>query len=157
MLDDGERRALANIEKFGCHNIHVFAEDGFPPFTYSIGLATTRSGPDLCIVGLEQRLAGSVINHYAERLLSGERFVAGHRYTGFLEGFDVCFEPAAQRHYVDCFGWAIWYYRGSDFVMNQLIYPSINGSFPWEEGASDDYRAWQTILTEDGHTAFDRT
>jgi hypothetical protein len=157
MVDDAERRALENIEKFGCHIIHVWGEDGLPPFTYSIGLATTRSAPDLCIVGFEQDLAGSVINHYADRLLSGERFVSGHRYAGFLEGFDVCFERVARRHYEDYFGWAIWYRHGLDFVIDQMIYPSIDGPFPWEEGASDEFRTWQTILTEDCRTTFERS
>ena len=43
LMDSGEKKALADIEKFGCHIIHVIGEGESPPFSYSVGI-TRASG-----------------------------------------------------------------------------------------------------------------
>jgi len=156
MFDRHEQRVIDNIEKFGCHVVQVYAESDLPPFSYSIGIAVTSSRPDLCVVGLQEPVAGSVVNAYSERCRAGQTFVPGTLYADFLDGFDVCFEVVSRRYYEEYFGWSLWYNRGTEFDMLQMIYPTTAGKFPWSKDVSDGFRSWQPILTEDGHTSFDR-
>ena len=37
-MDEYEQKALDDIEKHGCHVLHVMEEDNYPRFTYSIGI-----------------------------------------------------------------------------------------------------------------------
>ena len=156
MLDKHEQKALDDIEKYGCHILQVFAEGDLPPFSYSLGIAATASRPDLCVIGLKESVAGALINIYSERCHAGETFAPGKLYSGFLDDFDICFEVVSRKFYEEYFGWSIWYNRGTEFSMLQLIYPTTSGVFPWSKEVSDGFKSWQRVLTEDGRTSFDR-
>ena len=149
-LDEQEQRALANIEEFGCHVLNVMEGEGQPNFSYSIGIEKKQSKPDLIIVGLKSELAHSMINNYKDRLLEGEIFEPGNYYSDFLEGFDVCFIEVEKSHYGEYFGWGLWLNKSHDFNMLQLIWPTTDGVWPWNEDKSDFYIWAQPILNKDG-------
>jgi hypothetical protein len=153
-MDLYKQKALDDIEKYGCHILQVMEEGKEPPFSYSIGMATTYQKPDLCVIGLKEPMAKFVINEYALMLKDGENFEIRKWYSGFLEGFDVCFENVAEKHFRKYFGWGLWYYKELKFQMLQLIYPTTSGIYPWEEHAPQDFMEWQIILTKDGEIRF---
>ena len=153
-MDAYEQNALDNIEKYGCHILQVMEEGNEPPFSYSIGLVTTYQKPDLCVIGLKESMAKFVINEYALLLKNGENFEIKKWYSGFLGGFDVCFENVDKKYFRQYFGWGIWYYKGVEFQMLQLIYPTTSGIYPWAEQAPQDFLEWQPILTKDGKASF---
>jgi len=64
----------------------------------------------------------------------------GKFYKGFLDGFEVTFKEVQKKHYSEYLGWAKWLYRGDDFRVLQLIYPSAAGVWPWAENAPDDFK-----------------
>lgn len=38
VMDPAEKKARADIERFGCHVVHVLAEGDLPAFSYSVGI-----------------------------------------------------------------------------------------------------------------------
>ncbi len=137
-MDKYEEQALSDIEKYGCHIIHVLEEGQAPGFSYSIGIEQKTGQPEIIVTGLKQELTHFLINDYNSRVKSGEIFKPDKKYQDFLEGFDVIFKPVNRRHYADYFGWANWLYSGNNFRVMQLIYPSTSGIWPWEPEAPAD-------------------
>jgi hypothetical protein len=43
-------------------------------------------------------------------------------------------------------GFARWYYDGDDFPVQQVVWPSKTGLFPWHPEASIEFRAKQPVL-----------
>ena len=149
-MDQHEERALDNIKLHGCHVLQIMEEDDFPPFSYSIGIRTNYQKPDLCIMGLHRDVALFAINEYAHYLKEGKTFEIGQLYSGFLEGFDICFENVAKKHFRKYFGWGLWYYGEQHFDVWQLVYPTTSGIYPWYENVPEEFLKDQTILTETG-------
>jgi hypothetical protein len=145
-MDPSEAKALANIEKYGCHVLHIMEEDDLPEFTYSVGIERASAAPEAVVVGLRRELSHSMINEYNRRIREGEAIRPGQLYEGFLEDFSVTFKPVEKSHYEEYFGWNRWLYSGNDFRVLQLVWPSTSGIWPWEEKASDDLRKIQPLL-----------
>jgi len=138
-MDKGEEKALSDIEKYGCHIIHVMEEGEYPRFTYSIGIEKNTGQPELLVTGLKRELALWIINEYNSRVKSGEVFEPNKFYSDFLDNFDVTFKEVEKTHYREYFGWDIWFYKGEDFKVLQLIYPSTSGVWPWDPGVTEDF------------------
>jgi len=147
MSDDRESVVLANIEKYGCHIWHIMAEGGEPWFDYSVGLQKTTGAPEIIIIGLKQPLAKWIINEYKRLVQAGQRFKHAERASGFIEGFDVLFLEVERSYYSNYFGWNRWLYRGDDFEVLQLVWPTTKGVWPWQPEASDGFDRWQPILS----------
>jgi len=147
-MDAGEKKALADIEEYGCHVIHVLEDEEGPPFSYSVGVQKTSGAPEVIVFGLRQHIAHFLVNEYNRRIRDGERFAAGARYEGFLEGFRVQFEVVTQDHFDDYMGWDKWLYGGRNFQVLQIIYPTTDGIWPWEPAASEQFRQRQPILSD---------
>jgi hypothetical protein len=56
-MDADEIRALDDIDKYGCHILHVLEDNGHPRFTYSIGIQSRSNQPELIVTGLKKELA----------------------------------------------------------------------------------------------------
>jgi len=146
-LDRGEKKALADIDQYGCHIIHVLGEDEHPPFSYSVGIQRSAGRPEVVVIGLEDELAQFIINEYNARVQRGEEFKPGQSYSEFIDRFEVAVEKVDQEFYAEHFGWNLWLYDGPDFHVLQIIYPTTEGVWPWEVDASDSFRTWQRVLT----------
>ncbi|HYR28170.1 MAG TPA: DUF4262 domain-containing protein [Thermoanaerobaculia bacterium] len=146
-MDAGERKALADIDRYGCHVIHVAAEGDLPPFSYSVGIQRSSGRPEIVVIGLKRDLAHSIVNEYNGRVQDNEVFTPGALYAGFIEGFDVTFETVDRAFYMEYFGWNLWLYSGPEFEVVQLVYPTTNGEWPWQSEVPEWFREWQPILT----------
>ena len=146
--EPGDEKALADIEEFGCHILHVMEDDTSPRFSYSIGIEKTSNHPELIVTGLKRELAHWIINEYNHRVRGGERFEPDSLYAGFLGDFDVIFRPVLKEHYEEYLGWGRWLYKGDDFNIYQLIWPSTNGKWPWDSDAPDEYTYFMPLLCE---------
>lgn len=145
-MDPDEEKTLADIAEYGCHVLHVLAENDLPPFTYTVGIERASSAPEIVVIGLKQPIAHSVVNEYNRRVRSGERFSPGQVVSGFIGGFDCQFREVHRSHYREYFGWDIWLYGGTEFRMLQLVYPTTAGVWPWDQEASEWFVAWQPLL-----------
>ncbi len=56
-LEADERKLVDDIEKYGCHVVHVKPQQPIPGWTYTIGLYETLQQPELIVVGMKQDLA----------------------------------------------------------------------------------------------------
>ncbi len=146
-MEQYEQNILQHIEKHGCSVTSVFdPKEVEPPYSYSIGIATSSRAPELIIVGLSAKLSHWMINEYNRRVRSGEQFLAGVLYLGFLEGFAVQFGPVAREYREEFMRSACWLHGGSEFDALQLIWPNTSGVWPWEAKASKWFRANQPLL-----------
>jgi hypothetical protein len=145
-MNSGEEKALHDIEVYGCHVIYVLAEEELPPFAYSVGIESTSQAPELIVIGLKRELAHSIVNSYNKRIRTGERFEHGRGYSDFVGGFDCQMRPVDSSHYRDYLGWCRWFYKGDNFRVMQLVYPTTSGIWPWEPQASEWFRKWQPLL-----------
>jgi hypothetical protein len=143
-----DKKALDDIEKFGCHILHVMEEGDEPPFSYSIGVQKSTGAPEAVVIGLKQPIAHHVLNEYNSRVRNGERFANGKEYSGFIEGFPVQFELVAPQHYDEYFGWTKWLYGGTAFSVLQIVFPTTEGVWPWDSRASEWFRKRQPILSD---------
>jgi hypothetical protein len=146
-MDDSDRKVLENIERFGCSVMHIAAEEGLPPFAFSVGITKTSSAPEVIVVGLKQPMAHFVVNEYNRRIRAGEPVAAGQKYSGFIEGFDVLAERVHTSNYHEYLGYNLWLYQGPDFEVLQLVYPNTSGVWPWEDSANEWFRNWQPMLS----------
>ena len=151
-MDSEEEQALADIEEYGCHVIHVLEDEEGPPFSYSVGVQKSSGAPEVIVVGLKQPIAHFILNEYNARVRAGETFAAGRRYDGFLEGFEIQLEPVASEHFDEYLGWNKWLYGGNDFEVFQIVYPTTDGVWPWEQGASEWFRLRQPLLCDPRRT-----
>ena len=138
-MDKNDEKALADIEKYGCHILLVLESEDHSRFAYSIGIEQRTGHPEIIITGLKHDLAHSLINEYNERVKAGEVFESDKYYSGFIENFDVTFKKVEQKHFKDYFGWARWLYKNDEFTVLQLIYPSTSGVWPWDPNAAEDF------------------
>jgi hypothetical protein len=145
-MEPGKEKALADIEKYGCHVIHVLEDEEGPPFSYSMGVQKTSGVPEVMVIGLKRPIAHFVVSEYNSRVRAGERFAAGSRYDDFLEGFKVQFEVVTSEHFDEYLGQNKWLYRGKNFDVFQIIYPTTDGVWPWEAAASEWFRQRQPVL-----------
>lgn len=148
-VDANEQQALDDIEKYGCHIIHVMEEGVLPPFAYSVGVSKTSHVPEVIVIGLKRPMAHFVVNDYNRRVRAGERFAAEEYYSGFLEGFDIRFASVAKEHHEEYLGWNRWLYGGDSFDTFQIVYPNTSGIWPWDEAAPLSFREWQPLLGSD--------
>jgi hypothetical protein len=145
-MDDGDEKTRRDIEKYGCTVIHVMEEGDLPPFAYSVGITEQTGEPEVLVIGLKRELAHSVVNTYNRRVRDGERFESGKLYSGFIGGFDVLAEEVPRREYGEYFGHCLALYRGPNFRVLQLIYPTTTGIWPWSAEASEWFRKRQPVL-----------
>jgi hypothetical protein len=147
-MDDGAKKTLADIEAYGCQVIHVLEDDQGSPFSYSVGVQKSSGAPEVIVIGLDQPIAHFVVNEYNRRVRSGERFIPGKRYDGFLDAFLVQFEVVGADRFDEYLGQNKRLYGGKDFEVLQIIYPTTDGIWPWEERASEWFRGRQPILSD---------
>ena len=47
------------------------------------------------------------------------------------------------------FGQAQWYYDNDDFRVQQIVYPTVKGLFPWDDDFPAEMKNWMLILNHD--------
>jgi Domain of unknown function (DUF4262) len=152
-MNEQDRKILEDIEQFGCSVMHIAAEDELPPFAFSVGITRSANAPEVIVVGLKQPMAHFVVNEYNRRVRSGELLISGHRYAGFIEGFDVLATDVDASNYDEYLGYNLWLYQGQNFKVLQLVYPNTSGIWPWEKPESDWFRSWQPLLSDPARTS----
>ncbi|WP_019605050.1 DUF4262 domain-containing protein [Teredinibacter turnerae] len=149
-MSKSDQKTLNDIREYGCHVLGVLEGEEEPTFTYSIGIFETQGKPELLILGLDPKLAQSMVNQYNRLLKEGELFEAGKYYSGFLEGFDVCFVEVDKKYHNEYPLACNTHYGDSPYSVMQLIWPTTSGLWPWDENVSDFYLWSQPILNSSG-------
>lgn len=143
-MNEYEQKIIRNIEDHNCHVTSVFDDTEVEPnFTYSVGIPKSADKPEIIILGLDHKLAHSVVNNYCRRVIDGEEFEVGEYYSDFLQGFSVAFYPVSDKYKKQYMLSACWYHGSESFEALQLVYPTTSGVWPWEEGASTSFKTMQ--------------
>lgn len=122
-LDAVERKVLDSVRRYGWHVIQVFEEDDRPAFSYTIGLAHRFEHPELIVIGLEDEIAGGILNRIAASIRDGERVAPFSRLRGHLDDAALLAVPVKKTAYREHLGVARWFHRGDDFDTLQLLWP----------------------------------
>lgn len=144
--DEGEQKLLDDIRKFGWHCLNVLGDEENEPFSYTIGLFQTYGHPELLIYGLPRDLAHSVLTIAADAAADGKPLDLEEPTDALLEGYPCLFVPVPHSEYPEHVGFGRWYYQGDSFPVQQIVWPSKAGLFPWHPEASQAFRRKQPVL-----------
>jgi hypothetical protein len=61
-MNSGEQKALEDIDKHGCHVLHILEEGKLPPFSYSLGIYKTSKAPEIIVIGLKEPISHFIVN-----------------------------------------------------------------------------------------------
>jgi hypothetical protein len=139
------KRGQTMVRRYGWMVQAVLANDQQPTYSYSVGLSTTFSHPEIFMVGFHPDMCRSLINVAGNHIKGGMRFDAPCLSDVILESFPAAFLPV---HFGSAYdhsnaGRAI---LGHSFDAVQLFLPDAAGLFPWESGCDPQYAAVQTSL-----------
>jgi hypothetical protein len=144
--DAGEQKLLDDVAKFGWHCMNVLGDEDHEPFTYTVGLFETYGHPELLIYGVPRDVAHAVLRIAADAVADGKPLNLGEPTDELLEGYACVFVPVPLSEYPEHVGFARWYYEGDHFPVQQVIWPSKSGQFPWHPQASTAFRKKQPVL-----------
>jgi hypothetical protein len=148
-LEPNEKKLVDDVEKFGCHIIHVRSDDHLPGWSYTVGLYEMLGQAEVIVVGLKTDTAQSLLNQTAKRMKSGLRIEEGLRQRELLADVECEFRKVEHRLLRRVVGYASWFYGGDEFPVYQCIYPDLENRFPWQDGFDASWRNRQALLFRD--------
>jgi len=117
-----------------------------PGFAYTTGFWLRFGYPEIIVFDLGRQVAQDTFWHMYQELEAGKRFGVGIREDEIFRNAPAVLLPVSPQHYRSHLGWCRWFYGNDKFECLQLIFPDVNGHFPWEE-ASESFRATPPDLT----------
>lgn len=135
------------VATYGWAVIRIEAEEDEPSFAYSVGFRESFEHPEVIMFGLPTGVMHDIINGIGETVRNGRRYSPGDVASGLIEGFEVAFREVAPRAR-DAYMGIAWSYYGREFSALHCLWPDREGHFPWEHGASADFRRLQPMLSE---------
>lgn len=146
--DEAEAKLLALIKEHGWAIQLVGSGDGEPEFAYTVGLVRAFDHPEIIIFGQKFQLMKGLLNFCGEEIRRGERFENGKDEDGILGDYTVTFRSVPASQYPTYVGWAAWFNQDWNFPVLQLIYPDLEGRWPWDEGVHPGFVNQQPVLAD---------
>lgn len=144
--NDYELSVFENIKNYGWHCTSVGGGNGSPCFTYSVGLFESFDNPELLVIGLSTALSHSMISSVARAAETKTPFELSKPAIDLLADAPCIFVSVPQNQYSEWVVSANWYYQGEAFLLYQIVWPSVDGTFPWEPKADEEFRSPQPVL-----------
>lgn len=132
-LDEKEQAVLGHVERVGWSVTNVSEQDGVPGWSFTIGLFENFDHPEVAIFGMKPESRHSILNWVGENVRKGNHFISGVEHDWVLDGYKCWSREVQKVWYRDLFGWAIWFYGGTDFPVVQCLWPAKDGTYPWQE------------------------
>jgi hypothetical protein len=137
---DRERRNARLVRTYGWSVTGVLG-DTMPDWAYSIGLWHSYGSVEVCLLGIPQQRAMTIVNTVGQLVRDGQALSPGHRLAGIIDGHELTLAPVHSSWYDRLFGAAIDYYQRPPFPVVQLLWPDTSGRYPgdpeFEDGAHD--------------------
>lgn len=119
-----------------------------PAFAYSCGAFENYGAPELVVLALDSEPSKGIINTFMEEFKEGTRYRCGIKEIGLLnDDIPIVFLEAGDVARDEYATWADWYYEREYFPLWQIIWPTRDGLFPWDQGYPEDLAAEQLNLT----------
>ncbi|MBK1788084.1 DUF4262 domain-containing protein [Prauserella cavernicola] len=141
---------VAQAERRGNAVIAIPPDDNGAGYAFTVCAWAMHGVPEAVVVGLPPDFAPVLLDAYVDRAAAGEKFEFGKLYGDFFEGVPVTFEKVARGHYPEFFGSAFLVYPDGEFPAVQIVVPTPQGHWPWQDGAPEGFAAWQPVLTVSG-------
>ncbi|WP_158889789.1 DUF4262 domain-containing protein [Amycolatopsis anabasis] len=141
---------VEQAEKRGNAVINVSSDANGSGYCFTACAWAQHQVPEAVVIGLPEEVGPVLLDAYVDRAATGQKFEFGKLYEDFFEGVPVTFERVAKGHYPEFFGSAFLVYPDGDFPAVQIIVPTPEGEWPWQEDAPEGFAEWQPILTESG-------
>ena len=140
MMNDADRKLLADVSTHGWHCVHVRGDSQGPGYTFSVGLYRTHGHPELMVMGLEPEVAHPILGLAVAQIKQGHVYRDGFRDDTLLDGVDCMLRkvpPALHRKYL---GYCSWFYkdRPDGFEALQILWPDSQGRYPDQAGFEMD-------------------
>ncbi len=146
-LKADEKKLVDDVEKYGCHIVHVREEGSLPGWSYTVGLYETYHQPEIVTVGLKDDTSQYLLNEVALRLKGGLQIQEGLRQRDLLENVECEFRKVEERSELRAVvGYATWFYGSDPFPVFQCIYPDLENRFPWEDSFDNSWRDREALL-----------
>lgn len=148
-LGEDERKAVANIARFGWHVVHVPGHESAPGWSCTVGLVHSYGHPEIVVTGLKPELAVFMLNECGRRVRAGSAFTHGQRQSGLLQNVECELRTADPFWVQELMHVARWFYGTWDFPVLQCVHPDLENRFPGEEGYDARFRERQPLLFTD--------
>ena len=135
-LGEDEQEVLRHVESYGWSVTNIREQDGASGWAFTIGLFENFGHPEVAIFGMTAKSRHSILNWIGKNVRNGQLFTSGTEHDWVLEQHKCWSRDVQKTWYRDLFGWAIWFYGGTDFPVVQCLWPSKDGTYPWEEGSA---------------------
>lgn len=146
-LDERDRKVLNDVERHGWSVTNIRDQDGAPGWAFTVGLFENYGHPEVVIFGMTLENRHAILNWIGDNVRQGKPFSAGQEHDWVLEERNCWSREVKKVWYRDLLGWAIWFYGGSEFPTVQCIWPSQNGTYPWDENGA--FFSTQPMLYEE--------
>lgn len=141
-----EQKIKKDIAAYGCSIIALDATDYLPAVAHTIGLWEQFQHPEIILFGLTPGMMQNVLNEATELIRLGKTIAVDQTYTDFFEnGYTACISVAAE-NVADYFGYAIAYYKGTNFPAVQLVWTDAQYRFPWDSDFDASLHYKQALL-----------
>jgi hypothetical protein len=147
-MNDYERGVASNVEKHGWHCTSVFPKEGqdTPCFSYSVGMYLSYGQPEFIVFGLDSKVAYAVLDTLAKAAASGAMYPLDLPCSDLLQDYDCMFVEVPRHRFNGYVFSALWFYAEVDFPLYQVVWPDMDGKFPWHEAYFNDPSHQQPVL-----------
>ena len=144
--DDSEQKVIDDIATYGWHCINIHPEGEHVGYAFTIGLFQSYGHPELIIFGLPAQVAHQILGIAANAAKSGTPLDLTQPSDALINDYLCCFGEVPLSEYYEHVGYCRWYYQGNRFPLYQIVWPSRDGLYPWDEQATPGLRAAQPVI-----------
>ena len=144
--DAFDQKVLDDIARVGWSDMAIFPvkEDGTAFFNYTVGLVE-MSHPDLIIMGMGNQQMHGVLSSAVQTIEEGTMFRANTFSDQVLVDYDVAFvevdDPTGEPYPM-----SMTRRLYGTVQALQIVWPDMNGRFPWHSDFDPRYKEHQTLL-----------
>ena len=135
------------VQKYGWAVVKVDATEREPNYAYTVGLFKNFRHPEIIMFGLAPDVLHQILNGIGDQVRAGHSFPAPGVSSDVLEGYECAFRDVAPGARAAYMGAAVDFY-GHDFPAVHCVWPDRDGRFPWDRGASPEFRRSQPMVSE---------
>jgi hypothetical protein len=142
-VDQSEQKLLSDIREYGWHAVMIQADEKSPGWGFTVGFFHSYRHPELVITGLKAEITHQFLRLFSVPIMAGKVYKPGDKVTD-IGSYPFLFVSVPTCFYRDYLGFAIWFYKPTEFPVLQVVWPDKAGRFPWE--ADYDTRCRQPLL-----------
>jgi uncharacterized protein DUF4262 len=141
-------RTIVHVTQYGWSVVLVQPTGSRPGWVYTVGLWHSHNSPELTMFGGDVYEMEVCLNTLGGQIAAGRPLVEGEQRDGILRGVPVALRGVDGHWYEALFGQALGFYRRPPLPFCQVVWPSGDGLFPWQQGADAAYLRAQPPLWE---------